>query len=122
VRPFELNRSYGKIALTLVAELALHLARARPCSQPVDQTSQRGQVGHPERAPASSRHDERIHRDRVRPAHRQRVLHALIIEKERPVLRPVLPHANQQELAATPRMERMSHLDSPLPTIAIRSI
>ncbi len=45
----------------------------------------------------------------------------LIIEKERPVLRPVPPHANQQELATMPRMERMSHLDIPLSTIVIRS-
>ena len=116
-----MKASCGKIVLTVPAELALHLVRARPGLQPIDQAGQRDHVSHPERAPAGRRHNERIHHDRVRPAHRQRVLHALIIEEEHPILRPVLPHTNQHELAAMPRMERMRHPDSPLPTIEIRS-
>ena len=68
-----LFNTYGGIGLTL--------SRASPDPQPVDQTSQRRQVSHPERAPASRRHDEHIRLDRIRPAHRQRVLHPLSSRK-----------------------------------------
>jgi hypothetical protein len=41
------------------------------------------------------RHDERIHLDRVRPAHRQRILATLTVEEEHSILRPRLPHRQQ---------------------------
>jgi hypothetical protein len=113
---------YGEITLTLAAELALHHRPASLAAQPVDQTCQRAEISHPERAPADRRHDERIRPGRIRPAHRQRMLHALIIEEEHPIFRPVLPHTNQQELLAMPGMERMGNPDSTLPSVGIRSI
>jgi len=51
----------------------------------------------------------------------RRMLNALIIEKEHPIFRPVPPHTNQHELLAMPRMARMGHPDSPLPSVGIRS-
>ena len=49
------------------------------------------------------------------------MLDTLIIEEEHSIFRPVLPHTNQQELPAMPRMERMRHPDSPLPIVGIKS-
>ena len=117
-----LTHVYGEIAFTLAAELALHYRPAGLAAQPVDQTRQRAEISHPERAPAGRRHNERIWPGRIRPAHRQRMLHALIIKEEHSILRPVLPHTNQQELLAMPRMERMSHPDRTLLSVGIRSI
>ena len=115
-------RRYGEITLTVAAEFALQVGRAELAAQSVDQASQRCQVREPERAPSSRRGDEQIRFHRIRPSHRQRVLAAVLVEKEHPVLGPVLPHTHQNELAATPGMERMGHPDGPLPNVGIRSI
>lgn len=96
--------------------------QAELVAQSVDQASQRCQVREPERAPSSRRGDEQIRFHRIRPPHRQRVLAAVLVEKEHPVLGPVLPHTDQNELAAMPGMERMSHPHASLPNIGIRSI
>ena len=55
-------------------------------------------------------------------AHRQRELPALRIEEEHPILRPRLPHRQQHELPAQPRMKRMRHMDSSLITTGIECI
>jgi hypothetical protein len=73
------------------------------------------------RAPTSRHRDEQIWLNRIRPAHWQRILAAVLVEEEHPVLGPVLPYAKQQELATTPRMERMGHPNGPLPNVGIES-
>src|SRR5699024_6029161 len=85
----------GAISVTYTAELMLHIDRLLPVSKPVDQTGQRHQVRHPERAPAGRGHHERIHAGSVRPPHRQRVLHAVIVQEKRALLGPVPAHTDQ---------------------------
>ena len=119
--PIAGGRLHGAITFTLKAELALHHPRTSLATQSADQTGQCAQVGHPERAPTSCGHHERVRLNRIGPAHRQRMLHALIIKEEHPILRPVPSNAHQQKPATMPRMKRMGHPDSPLPSIGIRS-
>ena len=61
----------------------------------------------------------RVHR--VGPPDRQRVLDAILVEEEHPILGPGLTDREEHELAAMPRMEPMSHPDSPLRSNGIRS-
>jgi hypothetical protein len=53
-------------------------------------------------------------------ARRQRALHAILIEKEHPILAPRPASDDEHELATAPRVERMRHTDGSLPTSAIR--
>jgi hypothetical protein len=108
----------GVIRFTASAELALQLFGA---AQIIQQAGQRCEVLEPERASTGRGHDEHVRLGRVGPAHRKRILAAVLIKEEHPVLRPGLPDGQQHELAAVPRMERMRHPDTPLTIIGIRS-
>ena len=92
----------------------------RSVGQTVDQPPQLEQIGEPERAPASRHRHERAWLGRIGPAHRQRELPALRVEEEHPILRPRLPHGQEHELPAKPRMEWMPHADSSLITYRIK--
>jgi hypothetical protein len=79
-----------------------------------DQLRERHQIVDTERAPAGRQHNEGIDVGSVRPAPRERALHALLIEERHAILTPRLPNSHKHELAAAPRMERMRHTDSSL--------
>ena len=100
--------------------MALHHPRTSLATQSADQTGQCAQVGHPERAPTSCGHHERVRLNRIGPAHRQRMLHTLIIEEEHPILRPRLPNRQKHEHSARPRVERVRHPNNSLITDRIK--
>jgi hypothetical protein len=87
--------------------------------QLVDEIDERDEILHAKGAPTSRNDDERIHIRNVRPASRQRALHALLIEERHAILTPVLADSREHELAAAPPMKGMRHTDS---SLRIRSI
>ncbi len=93
------------------------IARA---GQPSDHLHQCQQILDPERAPASGERHKRVHVASIRPRPRQRALHPILIEEEHPVLAPRPAAHDKHELATPPRVERMRHTDSSLPTSAIK--
>ena len=86
----------------------------------VDEIRESDEILDPERAPAGRQHDERIDVGSVRPAPRERALHAQLIEERHAVLTPRLADRDEHELAAAPRMERMRHTNSSLRNRLIR--
>lgn len=108
--------SSGIICLTLAASLALR-TRAR---ENIDQTGQRHQILDPERASAGSQHNERVHVRSIRPRTRQRALHTIPIKEKHPVLAPRPPGNHEHKLTAPPRMKRMRHTNSSLPSSTIK--
>ena len=104
----------GIISLTNAAKLTLRLPLRRCATKLVDEIRERDEILDAERAPAGRQHNERIDVASVRPAPRERALHALLIEERHAILTPRLANRHKHELAAAPRMERMRHTDSSL--------
>jgi hypothetical protein len=109
-----------EIASTLAPELALHCSGAR--AQSVDQAAQRRHLSKSERGSAGRRSDNHIRCDGICPARRQRMLRAIIVEEENPILRLGLANRQHHELPAVPRMERMERMGHPDRTAIIIGI
>ena len=85
-----------------------------------DHIHERHEILDPKRAATGRQHNERVDVRSIRPAARQRALHAILIEERHAILTPRLTHSHERELATTPRMKRMRHTDSPLRNTPIK--
>lgn len=89
-------------------------------AQHSNQVHERHQILDPERAAAGCQHNERIRVPSICPAPQQRALHTVAIKERHAILTPSLANSDERELATEPRMKRMGHTNSPLPTNPIR--
>ena len=89
-------------------------------TEAVDQLGEADQILDPERAPPSSHRHKHVRRNSVGPASRQRPLAAVVLQEEHPVLAPGLTHSDEHKLPPRPRVKRVRHPDSPLPSSGIR--
>lgn len=106
----------GKIALTVTAEIALHIVAGTPTTQPVNQFDEIDQISDAQRTATARDRNEHIDITGIRPGPRQRALRPVLVEEEHAILAPRLAHRDQHELASHPRVERMRHPDGSLLT------
>src|SRR5450756_2816914 len=86
------------MTLTSAAESPLQVAAVR-VRYDRHQVSQNDQVLDAERTASGGDRDEHVKRRRVGPAKGQRVLDAVVVKEEHPVLTPVVADGEEQELS-----------------------
>ena len=85
-----------------------------------DESGQLQQVLGPEQRAACRDHDQWIHRDYVSPTGRKPGQLLMFVVEVDPIFTPCVLIRNQFELAAVPRVERVSDPNSSTLTVALR--
>jgi hypothetical protein len=104
-----------RISLTRPSWLRLPLRFPVRVVQGAHELDQAEQVTGAHGGPSGGNGDGRIWRDQIGPGGRQRAQRVMLVEEPHPVFAPGTPEVEELELAAAPGMERMRHMEKPVP-------
>lgn len=99
----------NRIGVIPLARRVMSALRVRCSGEAPHEPRQLNQILSPQRRSAGGHDDERVGRNHIRPARRQRNKPTTLVVEVHTVLTPVPAASHEHELTAMPRVKRMSH-------------